>query len=167
MRLFASMGVLWAPTVADWARQGEGRVGVPRSTLVFIPNSAKRRNFVFGGGRRYGEIGGKGGEGEEGSNGEGSGTAQSTERSEREEWQFFKIKAVKPNLQVCRRKRIEVVKILVCCIRARNPSSPSVSPLFSFVPAFPRTLPTPFERRRSRRALSLPSRWLNCRTKRS
>lgn len=34
-------------------------------------------------------------------------------RNERERRQFFKIKAVKPNLQVCRRKRVEVVKILV------------------------------------------------------
>lgn len=52
--------------------------------------------------------------------------------SERERRQFFKIKAVKPNLQVCRRKRVEVVKILVCCIRARNPL---LSPRFS-VPLF-------------------------------
>lgn len=49
---------------------------------------------------------------------------RSVERSERERRQFFKIKAVKPNLQVCRRKRVEVVKILVCCIRARNPLLP-------------------------------------------
>lgn len=51
----------------------------------FIPNNAKRRNFVFGGARRYGEDrwraaagrGGEGGrgEGEGGGNGEGSGTA--------------------------------------------------------------------------------------------
>lgn len=46
---------------------------------------------------------------------------RSAERNERERRQFFKIKAVKPNLQVCRRKRVEVVKILVCRIRARNP----------------------------------------------
>lgn len=45
---------------------------------------------------------------------------RSVERNERERRQFFKIKAVKPNLQVYRRKRVEVVKILVCCIRARN-----------------------------------------------
>lgn len=31
----------------------EGGIGVPRSTQDFIPNSAKRRNFVFGGERRY------------------------------------------------------------------------------------------------------------------
>lgn len=32
-------------------------------------------------------------------------------RSSGERWQFFKIKAVKPNLQVCRRTRAEIVKI--------------------------------------------------------
>lgn len=57
-------------------------------------------------------------------------------RSERERRQFFKIKAVKPNLQVCRRKRVEVVKILVRRICVHDHLSPS---LFC-VPAFPRTL---------------------------
>lgn len=50
-------------------------------------------------------------------------------RSERERRQFFKIKAVKPNLQVCGRKRVEVVKILVCriCRRATLPLSHTLS----------------------------------------
>lgn len=35
--------------------------------------------------------------------------ARGESRSSGERWQFFKIKAVKPNLQVCRRTREEVV----------------------------------------------------------
>lgn len=81
---------------------------------------------------------------------------RSAKRSEREGRQFFKIKAVKPNLQVCRRKRVEVVKILVCCIRARHPLLPPSLLSSLFIPAFPRTLPAPFERRRPRPWPPLP-----------
>lgn len=61
---------------------------------------------------------------------------RSAKRSEREGRQFFKIKAVKPNLQVCRRKRVEVVKILVVLYPCSPPSSPAVSPLLSFHSCF-------------------------------
>lgn len=108
---------------------------MPRSTQDFIPNSAKRRNFVFGGWTKARSVeDGRWVAGRRRRSGKGSGAAVG-ERSEREKRQFFKIKAVKPNLQVCRRKRAEVVKILVALYlfaRSRLTSHLSVPLFLSF-----------------------------------
>lgn len=136
---------------------------MPRSTRTLSPTVQSGAISFSGGGRRRGrsrtgEGATMGGRKEEAV--EKDQEPRSAEgASEREKRQFFKIKAVKPNLQVCRRKRAEVVKILVALyLFARNPLTPrlpltlSLSLFFSLalfsslsVPASPRTLPAPFE----------------------
>lgn len=137
---------------------------------TLFPTTQSGAISFSGGGRRYGEDGRRTTAGERGGEGERAAMEKdqeprSAERSERERRQFFKIKAVKPNLQVCRRKRVEVVKILVCRIRARNPLlPPSRLSSLSFL-----LFHAPFQRLSSDvvRTPGLPCRWLNCRTKRS
>ncbi|KAL6432561.1 hypothetical protein ACFW04_006851 [Cataglyphis niger] len=99
------------------------------------PQQCKAAQFCFRGrtedtgevGRGWAKSCGGGREGGRGGAVEKDQEPRSGERSERERRQFFKIKAVKPNLQVCRRKRVEVVKILVRRICAHDHLSPSLS----------------------------------------
>lgn len=98
-------------------RRGEGQRVEKHPGLY--PQQCKAAQFCFRGrtedtarGRLRKSCGGRKNGGKEGTM-EKDQEPRSGGRNERERRQFFKIKAVKPNLQVCRRKRVEVVKILV------------------------------------------------------